>query len=99
MAELGQKEALFHEQVCEYARGKVEEFLCVGELWEGGLKYLPKVGKCFKSKEDLFDYISDPKSLIKKLSKVTSKIILGSFPKFWNILTLQRSIRYKIRKT
>ena len=46
----------------------------------------------------LFDYISDPKLLIKKLSKDTSKIILGSFPKFWNILTLQRSIRYKIRK-
>tara|TARA_B100001013_G_scaffold191467_1_gene115597 strand:+ start:460 stop:1812 length:1353 start_codon:yes stop_codon:yes gene_type:complete len=59
MEELGLKEALFHEQVCAYAKGKVEEFLCVGELWEGGLKHLPKIGKCFKSKDDLFDYISE----------------------------------------
>ena len=59
MEELGLKEALFHEQVCAYAKGKVEEFLCVGELWKGGLKHLPKVGKCFKSRDDLFDYISE----------------------------------------
>ena len=59
MGELGQNKELFHNQVCEHAKDKVEEFLCVGELWEGGLKHLPKVGKCFKSKDDLFDYISE----------------------------------------
>ena len=46
----------------------------------------------------LFDYISNPKDLLKKLKKDTNKIILGSFPKLWNIWTLQRMVRYKIRR-
>ena len=46
----------------------------------------------------LFDYISNPKDLLKKLKKDTNKIILGSFPKLWNIWTIQRMVRYKIRR-
>ena len=46
----------------------------------------------------LFDYISDSRSLLQKLNRDTNKIILASFPKLWNILTLQRRIRYYIRK-
>ena len=46
----------------------------------------------------LFDYISNPKVLLGKLKKDTNNIILGSFPKLWNIWTLQRLIRYRIRK-
>ena len=46
----------------------------------------------------LFDYIENSKSLLEKLSRDTNKIILASFPKRWNILTLQRMIRYKIRQ-
>ena len=46
----------------------------------------------------LFDYISNPKVLLGKLKKDTNNIILGSFPKLWNVWTLQRMIRYRIRK-
>jgi len=46
----------------------------------------------------LFDYISNPKVLLGKLKRDTNNIILGSFPKLWNIWTLQRMIRYRIRK-
>lgn len=44
-----------------------------------------------------FDYVNDVDLVFKKLKKVTSKIILGSFPKDSGFLAFQRKIRYKIR--
>lgn len=59
MKELGKDEQLFHEKICEYAYKKVEEFLCVGELWKGGLKYVHEKGKYFDSKLDLLEYLKE----------------------------------------
>lgn len=59
MKELGEKEELLHKEICEYAYLKVDEFLCIGELWEGGLKHLHEKGKHFDSKLTLLDYLKE----------------------------------------
>ena len=59
MGELGTKEKLFHEEICEYAKGKVEEFLCVGKNWKDVETKLPKVGKYFDTKDELLKYLKD----------------------------------------
>jgi len=45
----------------------------------------------------LFDYISNPIDIMKKLKKDTSQYILASFPKPNGFLAWQRKIRYNIR--
>ena len=72
MGELGQNKELFHNQVCEHAKDRVEEFLCIGNVWKTGLKHLPKIGKLFKSQIDLFEYVS------KKINKKTVIMVKGS---------------------
>ena len=59
MGELGTKEKLFHEEICEYAKGKVEEFLCVGKNWKDVETKLPMVGKYFDTKDELLKYLKD----------------------------------------
>ena len=59
MKELGNEEELLHKMICKYAYKKVDEFLCVGELWEGGLKYLHEKGRHFDSKLDLLEYLEE----------------------------------------
>lgn len=44
-----------------------------------------------------FDYIENPKYLIKKILNSGSKNIIASFPKKKHILSFQRKIRYKLR--
>ena len=58
MAELGKDQTYYHEKICKYANGRVEEFLCIGELWSEGLRYIPEIGKSFSSKEELLDYLN-----------------------------------------
>ena len=58
MAELGKDQAYYHEKICKYANGRVEEFLCIGGLWSEGLRYIPEIGKSFSSKEELLDYLN-----------------------------------------
>ena len=73
---------------------KISKYLCESNYPDGDFHFIhgDYLNYTFNKKFEvtilmgLFDYISDPKLLIEKLSK------------FWNILTLQRSIRYKIRK-
>ena len=85
---------------------KISKHLCESNYPDGNFHFIhgDYLNYTFNKKSEvsilmgLFDYISDPKFLIEKLSKDTSKIILASFPKRWNILTLQRMIRYKIRQ-
>ena len=57
MAELGENKQLFHNQISEYAKDCVDEFLCIGKLWEEGIKNLSGIGKLFASKEDILDYL------------------------------------------
>lgn len=59
MKELGEKEELLHKKICDYAYLKVDEFLCIGELWKGGLKHLHEKGKYFDSKLTLLDYLEE----------------------------------------
>ena len=59
MLELGDEEEFFHLKVCKYAIDKVEEFLCIGDLWNEGLKALGKKGRKFSSKDELLNYVSN----------------------------------------
>ena len=59
MKELGNEGELLHKMICKYAYKKVDEFLCVGQLWEGGLKYLHEKGRYFDSKLDLLEYLEE----------------------------------------
>ena len=56
MAELGTKQSFFHESVCKYAEDKVDQFLCVGKLWESGMKHISSKSKLFHSKDELINY-------------------------------------------
>ena len=72
MAELGKDQVYYHEKICKYADGKVEEFLCIGKLWKEGLSHIPKIGKSFSSKVELLDYINT------NISKESIILVKGS---------------------
>ena len=72
MGELGIKEQNFHTEICEYAKDKIDMFLCVGSLWIEGLKYLGNMPKIFESNEDLFHYLT------KVLDKNSVVVVKGS---------------------
>ena len=72
MGELGEQEENYHVEVCKYAQGKVEKFLCIGDLWKEGLKYIPDLGIKFSSKDKLLEYLNT------KLTKNSIILVKGS---------------------
>ncbi len=72
MGELGKQEENYHVEICEYALGKVEEFLCIGELWKEGLKHISDIGIKFSSKDKLLEYLNT------KLTKDSIILVKGS---------------------
>ena len=72
MGELGIQKESFHIDICNYAKHKVEEFLCIGGLWEEGLKGIPKIGTKFSSRDDLLEYLKS------KLARDTVILVKGS---------------------
>ncbi len=72
MGELGKQEENYHVEICEYALGKVEEFLCIGDLWKEGLKYISDIGIKFSSKDKLLEYLNT------KLTKDSIILVKGS---------------------
>ena len=72
MAELGNDKVSFHNDICKYAKGRVEEFLCIGDLWKDGIKHIPKLSKRFPSKIELLDYLNT------KVSKNSIILVKGS---------------------
>ena len=72
MGELGKQEENYHVEICEYALGKVEEFLCIGDLWKEGLKHISDIGIKFSSKDKLLEYLNT------KLTKDSIILVKGS---------------------
>jgi len=72
MGELGTQEESYHVEICEYALGKVEEFLCIGDLWKEGLKHIGDIGIKFSSKDKLLEYLNT------KLTKDSIILVKGS---------------------
>lgn len=72
MGELGIQEENYHVEICEYALGKVEEFLCIGDLWKEGLKHISDIGIKFSSKDKLLEYLNT------KLTKDSIILVKGS---------------------
>ncbi len=72
MGELGALQESYHEEICKYASGKVEEFLCIGDLWRGGLKHISDIGMMFSSKDKLLEYLNT------KLTKDSIILVKGS---------------------
>ena len=72
MGELGTHKESFHIDICNYAKHRVEEFLCIGGLWDEGIKRIPKIGSKFSSKDDLLDYLNT------KLAKNSVILVKGS---------------------
>ena len=72
MGELGTHKESFHIDICNYAKHRVEEFLCIGGLWDEGIKGIPKIGSKFSSKDDLLDYLNT------KLAKNSVILVKGS---------------------
>ena len=58
MAELGNLESFYHEEICKYASRKLDEFLCIGKLWEEGINHLHGgEARIFNSKDELLEYL------------------------------------------
>lgn len=72
MGELGKQEEKYHVEICEYALGKVEEFLCIGDLWKEGIKHISDIGIKFSSKDKLLEYLNT------KLTKDSIILVKGS---------------------
>jgi len=72
MAELGSEEESYHQEICKYSEKRVDEFLCVGELWKDGLKKITHKSKLFDSKDKLLDY------LVEKIGKDSVIMVKGS---------------------
>jgi len=72
MRELGEHQDFYHGEICKYTKGRVEEFLCIGKLWEEGIKYIPNVGRNFSCKDELLDYLNT------KVSKDSIILVKGS---------------------
>ena len=72
MAELGFEEKLYHQEVCKYSEERVDEFLCVGELWKESQKKDNHKSKLFDSKDKLLDYLRE------KIGKDSVIMVKGS---------------------
>ena len=72
MGELGKQQEKYHDEICKYASGKVEEFLCIGDLWREGLKHISDIGMLFSSKDKLLEYLNT------KLTKDSIILVKGS---------------------
>ena len=58
MGELGKEVAKFHKEVSEYAKTRVDNFFCLGDLWKEGVKIFGEKGILFSSQEELIDHVS-----------------------------------------
>jgi UDP-N-acetylmuramoyl-tripeptide--D-alanyl-D-alanine ligase len=58
MGELGKDSAKLHKRVCEYAKTKVDSFLCIGDSWKEGVRLFGEKGILFSSQEQLIDHVS-----------------------------------------
>ncbi len=58
MAELGDLESFYHEDICKYAAKKLDEFLCIGKLWKEGINHLEGEARIFNSKDELLEYLN-----------------------------------------
>tara|TARA_Y100001970_G_scaffold290274_1_gene423370 strand:- start:23211 stop:24551 length:1341 start_codon:yes stop_codon:yes gene_type:complete len=72
MKELGEQSELLHNEILDYAQGKVDQFLCIGEEWENVKKKENKNFKIFRSQTDLIKYLKEI------LDKDTAILIKGS---------------------
>lgn len=45
-----------------------------------------------------FDYIFDPAAHFRRILALSRELVLGTFPKRWNLLTPQRKIRYFLKR-
>ena len=72
MRELGVHQDFYHGEICKYTKGRVEEFLCIGKLWEEAIRYIPNVGRRFSCKDELLDYLNT------KVSKDSIILVKGS---------------------
>jgi UDP-N-acetylmuramoyl-tripeptide--D-alanyl-D-alanine ligase len=72
MRELGEHQDFYHGEICKYTKGRVEEFLCIGKLWEEGIKDIPNVGRSFSCKDELLDYLNT------KVTKDSIILVKGS---------------------
>ena len=70
--ELGFEEKLYHQEVCKYSEERVDEFLCVGELWKESQKKDNHKSKLFDSKDKLLDYLRE------KIGKDSVIMVKGS---------------------
>lgn len=58
MLELGKDADKLHKEVSEYAKTRVDSFICLGEIWEEGVHHFGEDGILFLSKEELIDHVS-----------------------------------------
>ena len=57
MRELGKENAKLHKEVSEYAKTRVDIFLCLGDSWKEGVKFFGEKGILFSSREELIDHV------------------------------------------
>ena len=72
MAELGSEEESFHQEICKYSEERVDELLCVGELWKEGLEKITHKSRLFDTKDKLLDYLKE------KIGKDSVIMVKGS---------------------
>ena len=58
MGELGNDAAKLHKEISEYAKTRVDNFLCLGDSWQEGVKLFGEKGIVFSSREELVDHVS-----------------------------------------
>jgi UDP-N-acetylmuramoyl-tripeptide--D-alanyl-D-alanine ligase len=58
MGELGNDAAKLHKEISEYAKTRVDNFLCLGNSWQEGVKLFGEKGIVFSSQEELVDHVS-----------------------------------------
>ena len=58
MRELGNDAAKLHKEISEYAKTRVDNFLCLGDSWQEGVKLFGEKGIVFSSQEELVDHVS-----------------------------------------
>ena len=58
MRELGNDAAKLHKEISEYAKTRVDNFLCLGGSWQEGVKLFGEKGIVFSSQEELVDHVS-----------------------------------------
>ena len=58
MAELGEESMSFHTTVAEYAQFKVDSLICIGHLWQQGIKNFGKEGYFFNTRAEAINHLT-----------------------------------------